>query len=117
MLIQCGSSNTRKFKFQSQKVQISEQKNKSKNKNVSSINIDTFHVLDQLHYMTKVNIKVDPEHEDLPSFYWLPKLHKNPYGKRFITESNRCITKSLSKLLTTFLAKITCHFREYSNGI
>ena len=26
-------------------------------------------------------------------------------------------TKSLSKLLTTCLAKITCHFREYCNGI
>ena len=60
---------------------------------------------------------VEPEHEDLPSFYWLPKLHKNPYGKRFITASNRCTTKSLSKLLTTCLAKITCHFREYCNGI
>ena len=67
--------------------------------------------------MTKVNINVEPEHEDLPSFYWLPKLHKNPYGKRFIAASNRYTTKSLSKLLTTCLAKITCHFREYCNGI
>ena len=74
-------------------------------------------ILDHLQYMTKVNINVEPEHEDLPSFYWLPKLHKNPYGKRFIAASNRCTTKSLSKLLTTCLAKITCHFREYCNGI
>ena len=74
-------------------------------------------ILDHLQYMTKVNINVEPEREDLPSFYWLPKLHKNPYGKRFIAASNRCTTKSLSKLLTTCLAKITCHFREYCNGI
>ena len=74
-------------------------------------------ILDHLQYMTKVNINVEPDHEDLPSFYWLPKLHKNPYGKRFIAASNRCTTKSLSKLLTTCLAKITCHFREYCNGI
>ena len=70
----------------------------------------TFTVHDQ-----KVNIVVEPEHEDLPSFYWLPKLHKNPYGKRFIAASNKCTTKSLSKLLTTCLAKIICHFREYCN--
>ena len=44
-------------------------------------------------------------------------LHKYPYGRRFIAASNRCTTKSLSKLLTTCLAKITCHFREYCNGI
>ena len=65
--------------------------------------------------MTKVNIDVEPEHEDLPSFYWLLKLHKNPYGKRFIAASNKCTTKSLSKLLTTRL-EIIYHFREYCNG-
>ena len=74
-------------------------------------------ILEHLQYMTKVNIDVEPEHEDLPSFYWLPKLHKNPYGKRFIAASNKCTTKSLSKLLTTCLAKIICHFRVYCNGI
>ena len=36
------------------------------------------------------------------------------YRKRFIAASNRCTTKSL---LTICLAKITCHFREYCNGI
>ena len=74
-------------------------------------------ILDHLQYMTKVNINVEPEHENLPSFYWLPKLHKNRYGKRFIAASNRCTTKLLSKLLTACLVKITCHFREYCNGI
>ena len=74
-------------------------------------------ILEHLQYMTNVNIDVEPEHEDLPSFYWLPKLHKNPYGKRFIAASNKCTTKSLSKLLTTCLVKIICHFREYCNGI
>ena len=63
-------------------------------------------ILEHLQYMTNVNIDVEPEHEDLPSFYWLPKLHKNPYGKRFIAASNKCTIKSLSKRLTTCLAKI-----------
>ena len=52
-------------------------------------------ILDHLQYMTKVNINVEPEHEDLPSFYWLPKLHKNPYWKRFIAASNRCTVLAL----------------------
>ena len=38
-------------------------------------------------------------------------------GKGFIAASNRCTTKSLSKLLSTCLAKITCHFREYYHRV
>ena len=41
---------------------------------------------------------------------WLPKLHKNPYGKRSIAASHKCTTKALSKLLTTCLTTITTHF-------
>ena len=40
--------------------------------------------------MMKNSIDVDSEHEYLPSFYWLPKLHKTPYGTRFIAASNVC---------------------------
>ena len=32
--------------------------------------------------LTKSNIKIDKL--DLPTFYWLPKLHKNPYKSRYI---------------------------------
>ena len=49
--------------------------------------------------------------------HWLPKLHKNPYGKRFIAASHKCTTKALSKLLTTCLTTITTHFKEYCHGI
>ena len=52
-------------------------------------------------YMNKNGIKVKTNMEDLPSFHWLPKLHIHPYGKRFIAASHKCITKALSKLLTT----------------
>ena len=41
---------------------------------------------------------VETNMEDLPSFCWLHKLHKNPNSKRFIAASH---IKSLSKLLTT----------------
>ena len=47
----------------------------------------------------KNDIDVQEQHEQLPSFYWLPKLHKKPYGSRFIAASNKCTTKQLSSLL------------------
>ena len=60
-------------------------------------------------YMNKNSIKVEPNMEDMPSFYWLPKLHKNPYGKRFVAASHKCTTKALSKLLTTCFTTITIY--------
>ena len=39
---------------------------------------------------------------DLPSLYWIPKLHKDPY-KRFIAGSSSCSTKPLSKELLDIL--------------
>ena len=62
-------------------------------------------ISEHLRYMTGNRITVEPELRCLPSFYWLPKLHKQPYGNRFIAASYRCTTKPLSKLLTAWLPK------------
>ena len=70
-----------------------------------------------LDYMLKSGIDVCEQHERLPSFYWLPKLHKTPYGTRFIAASNRCTTKQLSALLTSCFKTIITHFKQYCNGI
>ena len=72
---------------------------------------------EHLHYMRQNHIAIKPELQFLPSFYWLPKLHKQPYGTRFIAASYRCTTKPLSKLLTSCLNTIMSHFRQYCNGI
>ena len=53
----------------------------------------------------------------LPCMYWLPKLHKNPFGSRFIAGSKKCTTKPLSNLLKAYLTTITIHFKEYCVGI
>ena len=53
--------------------------------------------------MKRWNINIPLDMEELPSIYWVPKLHKNPYGNRFTAASNRCRTKSLSRLLTNCL--------------
>ena len=57
-----------------------------------------------LDYMRAQGIKVPSVMHKLPSFYWLPKLHKNPYGNRFTAASNACTTKPLSGLFTACLA-------------
>ena len=62
-------------------------------------------------------IHVSSEREVLPSFYWLPKLHKTPYGTRLIAVSNKCTTKELSSLLTSCFKIILIQYKEYCEGI
>ena len=54
---------------------------------------------------------------DLPSLYWIPKLHKDPYKQRFIAGSSRCSTKPLSKLLTSILTAVKEGLKKYCNSI
>ena len=55
--------------------------------------------------------------KQLPAFYWLPKVHKNPIGSTFIAASSACTTKLLSQLLTCSLKLVTKHFKQYCEGI
>lgn len=45
--------------------------------------------------------------------YWIPKLHKQPYGARFIANSSSCSTTNISKLLTSCLTAIKSHVKRY----
>ena len=54
---------------------------------------------------------------DLPSLYWIPKLHKNPYKQRFIAGSSNCSTKPLSKLLTSILTTVKNGLQKYCDVI
>ena len=60
-----------------------------------------------LDYMRTQGIKVPSVMHKLPSFYWLPKLHKNPCGNRFIAASNACTTQPLSGLLAACLTTLS----------
>ena len=70
-----------------------------------------------IHDMKRWNISIPSVMQGLPSFYWLPKMHKDPYGARFIAASSKCTTKPLSKLLTSCLSLVMMHFKEYCEGI
>ena len=54
---------------------------------------------------------------DLPSLYWIQKLHKDPYKHRFIAGSAKCSTKPLSKLLTTILTTVKDGLKNYCDKI
>ena len=74
-------------------------------------------IVEHQDFMTRQNIKIPVDMKQLPTFYWLPKMHKNPIGSRFIAASSACTTKPLSQLLTSSLKLITKHFKQYCDGI
>ena len=62
---------------------------------------------------TEFAVGITESQEKLPTFYWLPKLHKRTYKARFIANSISCTTSSLSKVLTSCLIAIKNHWIKY----
>ena len=60
-----------------------------------------------INTLTKIDVKIDKC--ELPTFYWLPKLHKRPYKSRFILNSSHCSTTILSKHITFALTAVKDH--------
>ena len=58
-------------------------------------------------------ISTKDEELDLPSLYWIPKLHKCPFKQRYIAGSAKCSTKPLSKLLTCILSAVKTGLQSY----
>ena len=61
---------------------------------------------------TKSNFKIDKI--DLPTFYLFPKLHKNPYKSRFISNSSHCSTTFLYKHIISPLTAVKDRAVKYS---
>ena len=61
------------------------------------------------HNVTRFAISVNEDQQMLPTFYWLPKVYKNPYKARFIANSSSCTTTELSTLLTSCFTTIKKH--------
>ena len=56
-----------------------------------------------LHSVTSsVNISINAENDALPTLYWIPNIHKNPYREKYIAGSSNCSTKELS-ISTTYI--------------
>ena len=58
-------------------------------------------------------ISTKDEDLDLPSLYWIPKLHKCPLKQRYAAGSAKCPTKRLSKLLTCILSVVKTGHQSY----
>ena len=65
-----------------------------------------------INTITKINVKIDKC--ELPTFYWLPKLHKRHYKSRFISNSSHCSTTILSKHIISALTAFKDHVMKYS---
>ena len=62
-------------------------------------------------------VKAKENQDKVPTFYWLPKLHKKPYKARFIANSSSCTTTELSKLLTLCLTAVKKHVIKYCEKV
>jgi hypothetical protein len=58
-------------------------------------------------------ISTKDEELDLPSLYWIPKLHKIPFKQHYIAGSAKCSTKPLSILLTCILSAVKTGLQSY----
>ena len=57
----------------------------------------------------KFVVFVGEDHSKLPTFYWLPKLHKRSCKSHFIANSSSCTTTELCIRLTACLTAIRNH--------
>ena len=51
---------------------------------------------DNREYSKRLGYSLSEKELDLPTMYWIPKMHKNPVKHRFIVASKSCSTKQLS---------------------
>ena len=72
---------------------------------------------DIIAFSESKNIKVKEEMKELPLIYWIPKMHKNPIGSRFIAGSRICSIKSLSKVFSKALKLILNHMKLYNKTV
>ena len=55
-------------------------------------------ISENVEYSARLGYDIsDDDEKVLPIMYWIPKMHKNPMGHRFIVASKVCCTKKVSK--------------------
>ena len=84
---------------------------KLENRNISTLNREI------VNFSKQKNINVPDDMQDIPLIYWIPKMHKNPIGSRFIAGSKKCSIKLLSKYFSKALKLILNHMKLYANTV
>ena len=67
--------------------------------------------------LKRLNLTKPDKFKCLLYFHWLPKLHKTPYGSRFIAAFSRCTTTLVSKILTMCLGLVRKWQQVYYDAI
>ena len=65
------------------------------------------------NFCNKFDLQVVQDFQSLPIMYWMPKLHKNPIGSRFIIASKKCSTKPLSTVISRVFKMIFAHVESF----
>ena len=86
----------------------------------STTYVETDKALDEIIHEDLLNVErkgldVGGAKHSLPLMYWMPKIHKNPVGFRFIVASANCSSKPLSKAISSIFKLIynqTEHFHR-----
>ena len=63
--------------------------------------------------LAEYNQSLDTKDTTIPTFFAIPKLHKNPYKFRFIAGARHSSMKKLSQLLHVILCHFRKHFQNY----
>ena len=66
-------------------------------------------------FTNSYGLSISQEMIDIPLFYFIPKMHKDPVGKRFIAGSKKCSIKVISKLFSKCLKLILNHLKKYDS--
>ena len=57
-------------------------------------------------FVLSVNIPINAENDALPTLYWIPNIHKNPYREGYNAGSSTCSTKELSISMTSIVPAV-----------
>ena len=69
------------------------------------------------HIIATTALRVAPTYFKLPTMYWIPKLHKNPYKSRFISASSKCSLTHISKVLSLTLTTMKEFIIQYCERV
>ena len=61
----------------------------------------------------KFGLSISEKQKSLPSMYWIPKMHKNPVGARFIVASKTCSTKPLTEVVSNVFKMLYKHVENF----
>jgi hypothetical protein len=71
------------------------------------------HLGDHKSYISSLNILVNKENDDLSSWYWITKLHKNPYTENNTTGASTFSTKYLFINMANILTAVKEGIQPY----